>query len=98
MDRDDPAHQHFIFEGVTFPTSRAELVAFATDASLDRDIINLMNALPEREYVSAHDVWRAIGEATRRFGLGTYRGGVGVARDDIGKQATVAADGHVNRP
>lgn len=94
--RDEPEHQHFIFEGVEFPVSKAELVGFVTDLASDVDTMNLIRALPDREYASAHDVWRSIGEATRKFGSGQRD--LGQPRDDIGKQATAAADGHVNQP
>lgn len=98
-DRFEPRqaeHEHFIFEGVEFPTTKEELVAIATDGEVDPDRLNLIRALPDREYVSRDDVWRAIGEASRRFGVGMRN--IGTPRDDIGKQATVDADGHVNRP
>ena len=55
-----------------------------------------IRALPDREYLSQDDVWRAIGEATRKFGVGMRN--IGTPRDNIGKQATVEADGHVNQP
>lgn len=96
FDRHAPEHQHFIFEGMEWPATREDLVNFANEAELDVDTLNLVRSLPDRTYDSVDDVWRSIGEASRRFGVGA-RGG-GTPRDDIGKQATVRKSGKVNRP
>jgi hypothetical protein len=93
--RHDPMKQHFIFEGLDFPVQKADLVEFVTDAEYDQDTLNLIRALPDREYMSQDDVWRSIGEATRVFGGGGRN--IGVPRDNIGKQATAGSEG-VNRP
>jgi len=62
---------------------------------LDVDTLNLVRALPDREFVDRNDVWRAIGEATRGFGLGLRH--EGTPRDDIGKQA-LSANGNAAHP
>lgn len=81
---------HFLFEGVTFPATHEELVEHVTDAELDTDTLNIVRALPRRTYESMTDVWRAFGEATRVFGLGSR---AGRSRDDIGKSAFPAPNG-----
>ena len=78
-------HDHFLFEGIDYPTTKQALVEFVTDASSDADLLSLVRALPDRDYVSRDDVWRAWAEATRRFGGGARD--LGTPRDDIGKQA-----------
>ena len=83
-------HEHFIFEGIEYPASREDLVEFATDAEIDPDVLNLVRGLPDREYLDQNDVWRAIGEASRRFGIGRSDGD---QRDDIGKQHTTSEEG-----
>lgn len=82
-----PTHDHFLFEGLEFPALKQDLVDFATDAlTLDVDTMNVVRALPDRTYTSRNDIWRAWGEAARRFGSGALN--LGQPRDDIGKQAT----------
>lgn len=93
--RPQTSHEHFIFEGIRYPASRDRLVSFATDSEIDADSLNLVRALPDREYFSHNDVWRAMGEATRRFGLGRSDG---EQRDDLGKQATGEEEGDIREP
>jgi len=90
FQRSQTEHEHFLFEGIEYPTNKEELVAFATDAIHDTDTLNLVRALPDREYFDRDDIWRAMGEASRRFGLGHDDG---AQRDDIGKQWTVTEEG-----
>lgn len=92
--RSKTEHEHFLFEGIEYPTNKEELVEFATDALNDPDVLNLIRALPDREYLDRDDIWRAMGEASRRFGVGRDDGD---QRDDIGKQWTVTEEG-VRRP
>jgi hypothetical protein len=84
-----PTHHRFLFEGVSYPTDKQDLVAFATDAELDVDTLNLVRALPDREYFSRDDVWRAWGEARRRAAGGARH--LRSPRDDIGRGATPGA-------
>ncbi len=79
-------HDHFLFEGIDYPTTKQALVEFVTDASSDADLLSLVRVLPDRDYVSQDDVWRAWSEATRRLGGGARE--LGTPRDDIGKEAT----------
>jgi hypothetical protein len=95
FQRHDPMKQHFIFEGLDFPATKNDLVEFVTDAESDQDTLNLVRSLPDREYLSRDDIWRAIGEATRVFGGGGRN--IGQPRDDIGKQSTTTESG-VNHP
>jgi hypothetical protein len=81
-------HDHFIFEGMTFPATREDLVSFATDAELDRNTLNLVRSLPDRTFESTTDIWRSIGEGTR-----VMLGGEGSPRDDIGKEAVLNGEG-----
>lgn len=91
-----PEHEHFLFEGMEFPATREELVRYATDAEVDVDRQNLIRSLPDRVYEDRESVWRAMGEAARRFGVGLRD--EGTPRDDIGKQATVVDEDHVRHP
>ncbi|MFM2153530.1 MAG: hypothetical protein RL199_1965 [Pseudomonadota bacterium] len=84
-----PTHNRFLFEGVAYPTDKQDLVEFATDAAFDIDTLNLVRALPDREYLSRDDVWRAWGEACRKVGGGARN--LGTPRDDIGREATNSA-------
>lgn len=81
-----PEHDHFLFEGLEFPADRERLVRFVTDAESDADTQNLIRSLPDRVYENQDDVWRSIGEASRRFGVGGRD--LGQERDDLGKQMT----------
>ncbi len=81
-----PTHHRFLFEGVSFPTDKQDLVAFATDAGLDVDTLNLVRALPDRAYSSRNDVWRAWSEAMRRVAGGARHHGT--PRDHLGRAAT----------
>lgn len=89
-------HQHFIFEGIEYPVSRADLIEIAADAEYDPDTLNLVRSLPERIFTSRDDIWRSIGEATRRLAGGGNAGGA--PRDDLGKQASLDDDGTFHRP
>jgi hypothetical protein len=92
--RHDPVHQHFLFEGMDFPATKEDLVDFATEASnaaSDTDTLNLIRALPDRDYLNKEDVWRAVGEATRVLANGGRK--IGAPRDDIGKQITDNGNG-----
>lgn len=89
-------HEHFLFEGMEFPATREQLVRYATDAEVDVDQQNVIRSLPDRTYEDGEEVWRAMGEASRKFGIGPRH--LGTPRDDIGKQATVKEDGHVRQP
>lgn len=95
FQRPKAEHEHFLFEGIRYPASRERLVSFATDSLIDPDSLNLVRSLPDREYMDANDVWRAIGEATRRFGLWSKEG---ERRDDMGKEATHTDDGEFLHP
>jgi len=79
-----PTHDHFVFEGVAYPTTQRDLVEFATDAEVDVDTLNLVKALPDRDYLSRDDVWRAWGEAARRVAGGARM--LGRPRDDLGSE------------
>ena len=81
-----PTHHHFLFEGVTYPTDKQDLVDFATDAELDVDTLNLVRALPDREFFSRDDIWRAWAEAMRKVAGGART--LGRPRDDLGVAAT----------
>ncbi len=80
-----PLHDHFLFEGLDYPATKQELVDFATDGSTDADLLSLVRALPDRDYLSRDDVWRAWAEAVRRLGGGGRD--LGTPRDDMGKEA-----------
>lgn len=88
-------HEHFFLEGITYPASRDRLVSFVTDSELDPDVLNLVRSLPDREYLDHDDVWRSMGEATRRLGLGRSDG---EGRDDLGKEATGEQEGDIREP
>lgn len=93
--RPQTSHEHFMLEGITYPASRDRIVSFVSDSALDPDTLNLVRSLPDREYLSHDDVWRAIGEATRRLGLGRSDG---QGRDDLGKEATGEEEGEIREP
>jgi hypothetical protein len=82
----EPEHDHFVFEGIDYPATKADLVDFIQSGSIDPDSINLIASLPDRTFTSRDDIWRAMAEATRRFGSGGRN--LGTPRDDMGKQAT----------
>jgi hypothetical protein len=50
--------------GAKFPATKQQLVARAYSNGAATDLLAAFHALPEREYVSAHDVARALPQAS----------------------------------
>jgi hypothetical protein len=50
-----------VLDGVTFPATAIELVAYAQDHDASEDVLDLIQAMPDRDYVSIHDVNRSLG-------------------------------------
>jgi hypothetical protein len=86
LNHRQPEHSHFLFEGVEFPVTKQELVELVTASQPDVDLMNLVRALPDHDYGSRDEIWRAWAEAQRRFGSGARN--LGAPRDNLGHQAT----------
>jgi hypothetical protein len=49
-------------KGVDLPMSKSDLVKYAQSKNASKDIMDILNKLPEREYGNAADIVRAVGE------------------------------------
>lgn len=53
--------QHYL-QGVSYPSRKDGLIRRAIENQAPRDVIDLINNLPDREFNSTVDVSRAVGE------------------------------------
>ena len=51
-----------VLEGIQFPTSVPEMVAYAEDQEASEEVLDLLQGMPEREYTSLQDVSRSLGQ------------------------------------
>jgi len=86
LDHRQPEHSHFLFEWVEYQASKQELVELLSAVRTDADLMSLVRGLPDRDYGSRDEVWRAWAEAQRRFASGNRD--LGRPRGDLGKEAT----------
>ena len=48
--------------GIDFPADKPHLVEWAKNKGADQDVINVLQAMPERQYQNMADVERGFGE------------------------------------
>lgn len=53
--------QHYL-QGMDYPSRKEDLIRKARENQAPRDVIDLINNLPDREFNSTVDVSRAVGE------------------------------------
>jgi hypothetical protein len=84
-----------ILSEVEYPISRDDLALAAAEAGAPVDAINFLRFLPDRIYMSPHDVQRDFGEGSARFGLFSnevrHRG-------DLGKEAVETGGNPTRHP
>jgi Protein of unknown function (DUF2795) len=73
-------------ESVDSPADREALVQAAMDNGAPTQVINLLKCMPRETYASKEEALRDLGEAARRFGLGTPHADPERDRRDIGRE------------
>jgi hypothetical protein len=53
---------HHYLQGMDYPSRKGDLIRKARENQAPRDVIDLINNLPDREFNSTVDVSRAVGE------------------------------------
>jgi hypothetical protein len=48
--------------GIDLPKSKSELVQYAQSKNAPRDVIDVLNRMPDQQFVNAADITHAIGE------------------------------------
>jgi hypothetical protein len=87
-------------DGVTYPTTREELVLAAEDNGASVDIINVLKFLPKKDYMLREEVLRDLSEASRRFAMNGLKDDDGVDRDrrNIGRDRIEGASEESGHP
>jgi hypothetical protein len=58
---DEPVNVLEVLDGMTFPATVVELVAYAQDHDASEEVLDQIQAMPDRDYVSIHDVAMHLG-------------------------------------
>ena len=58
---DEPVNILEVLDGMVFPATVVELVAYAQDKDASEEVLDQIQAMPDRDYVSIHDVAMHLG-------------------------------------
>ena len=61
-----PANVTHNLKGIDFPAKKADLIQQAKDNGAESDVLDAIEAMPERDYETMADVMEAYGEAERQ--------------------------------
>ena len=61
MQSDQPMNILEVLDGLPFPATVAEMVAYAEDSKASEEALDQIQAMPDRDYVSIHDVAMHLG-------------------------------------
>jgi hypothetical protein len=50
-------------KGIDLPKSKAELIKYAQSRNASKDVIDILNRLPDQQFGNAADITHAVGEA-----------------------------------
>lgn len=58
-----PANVAHFLKGIDFPAKKGDLVKHAKTQNADKEVLDVLNHMPEREYKNMADVMKGFGEA-----------------------------------
>jgi hypothetical protein len=58
---DQPPNVLEVLDGLPFPATIAEMVSFAEDKGASEDVLDQIQAMPDRDYAGIHDVAMHLG-------------------------------------
>jgi len=68
MQSDQPMNILEVLDGLPFPATVAEMVSYAEDSKASEDVLDQIQAMPDRDYVSIHDVAMHLGQLEHQPG------------------------------
>ena len=60
-----PANVTHYLKGVHFPARKQDLLRLAKDNGAERDVMDVLESMPDEEFVSVAEIMKAYGEADR---------------------------------
>lgn len=57
-----PVNVSHHFKGIDFPANKKALIDHATGNKADKDVMDILQRMPEREYASMADVMKGVGD------------------------------------